>query len=79
MATEAARLKNQEPTGRKKKNRLDSNRPSHGRSYQQVCRSEMGVFSWIETKDSKARTLSTRMVIDKIFSIYPVARQFACE
>ncbi len=32
MATEAARLENQEPTGRKKKNRLDSNRPSHGRT-----------------------------------------------
>ena len=32
MATEAVRLENLEPTGRKKKNRLDSNRPSHGRT-----------------------------------------------
>jgi hypothetical protein len=33
MATEAARLEDKELTGRKKKNRLDSHRPSHGRRY----------------------------------------------
>ena len=32
MATEAARLKRKTP-GKKKKNRLDTNRPSHGRTY----------------------------------------------
>jgi hypothetical protein len=32
MATEAARLEDKELTGRKKKNRLDSHRPSHGRT-----------------------------------------------
>jgi hypothetical protein len=32
MATVAARLKGKKLTGRKKKNRLDSHRPSHGRS-----------------------------------------------
>src|SRR5258708_17913910 len=31
MATEAARLELKESTGRKKKNRLDTHRPSHGR------------------------------------------------
>jgi hypothetical protein len=34
MATEAARLKRQKPLIRKRKNRLDTNRPSHGRTWQ---------------------------------------------
>jgi hypothetical protein len=33
MATEAARLKHKNPPGRKNKKRLDTNRPSHGRSW----------------------------------------------
>jgi len=34
MATEAARLEHKKPLiGRKKKNRLDTHRPSHGRHY----------------------------------------------
>src|SRR5580700_10848972 len=37
MATEAARLERKKPTGRKQeKNRLDSIRPSHGRTYRAV-------------------------------------------
>jgi hypothetical protein len=32
MATEAARLEDKELTGRRKKNRLDTHRPSHGRT-----------------------------------------------
>jgi len=38
MATEAARLEDKELTGRKKKNRLDSHRPSHGRTYRDFGR-----------------------------------------
>src|SRR5258705_6132349 len=33
MATEAAQLKGKKPTGGKKKNRLDTNRTSHGRTW----------------------------------------------
>jgi hypothetical protein len=32
MATEAARLERKQIPGKKKKNRLDTNRPSHGRT-----------------------------------------------
>jgi hypothetical protein len=34
MATEAARLKPRKPLIRIRKNRLDTNRPSHGRTWQ---------------------------------------------
>src|SRR5216684_1465383 len=39
MATEAAWLEDKELTGRKKKNRLDTHRPSHGRHVKQVLSS----------------------------------------
>jgi hypothetical protein len=61
MATEAARLKNQEPTGRKKKNRLDSYRPSHGRTYA-AAREATRISQPIPTRrSSNAILMLTRM------------------
>jgi hypothetical protein len=42
MATESARLELKESTGRQKKNLLDSNRPSHGRSH--AARKPLTIF-----------------------------------
>jgi len=42
MATEAARLKRKEPTGEKKKNRLDTHRPSHGRTWRRLLAGLVG-------------------------------------
>jgi len=51
MATEAARLEDKELTGRKKKNRLDSHRPSHGRTWS--ISSEQGTVFYAVSGDRK--------------------------
>jgi len=54
MATEAAQLEAKELTGRKKKNRLDTHRPSHGRTWR--------VFRKVQLSRFLSMTLVSRSV-----------------
>src|SRR6266852_6041663 len=53
MATEAAWLEDKELTGRKKKNRLDTHRPSHGRMATEAA--------WLEDKELTGRKKKNRL------------------